>query len=299
MTLRQFNGNFNQNIDIGVKGKDPQKDTMFRNKIIQKLEYLIKTSKELVVQDAYKFCHEEINKRSKPINEIVKEIESKIAENNIAIKTLENENGDENPYKMAKRAYENFIVYLKEDTTIFNKSNEISLDGSIKMAENQQIIENQQTPDMQSVTSPLPSLNIDSRSLIENKIITQLSIDNQEQTRQNFRVMITEAIGDASRKTTDKKQNAYTNGVKEALTTALNDMSTEECLYKLADKYEKLSELSLKMMENQIDDEKLDYPKTRYQGGSSAYLNLSTVIRDRLADKEVTEFKVQNLQPLR
>ena len=115
MTLKTYHSDMlNNNNFIGIKEIDPQNDKLFRNKIIQKLDYLIKTSKEPNTIQAYSFCKEEIDKRSKKIEEITKEIESKIAEQAIMLNQTKENNKDENIYNQAIKAYELFLTYIKD-----------------------------------------------------------------------------------------------------------------------------------------------------------------------------------------
>ena len=116
MTLRQFHSDLLfKNYPIGVQGKDPQNDTLWRDKIIGKLNYSIKDAKkEPSVYDANIWCREEIDKRGKSIDDIIKATESRIAETQIMLKQTEKDGSDKNPYEMAIKAYENFLTYLKE-----------------------------------------------------------------------------------------------------------------------------------------------------------------------------------------
>jgi hypothetical protein len=120
MTLRQYHSDFlSLNSPIGVQEKDPQNDTYFRNKIIQKLDYFIKRNDNIGAKTAYAFCREEIDKRNKSIEEIIKEIESQVAQNNIMLKQ-EGKDG-EGQYSMAKKAYDIFLDFLKEGNHDTNK----------------------------------------------------------------------------------------------------------------------------------------------------------------------------------
>jgi hypothetical protein len=115
MTLQIFQSDIiSQYPSRGVQEIDPQNDTMFRNKLIEKLDYLSKTSKNINAIDAYIWCKEELNKRSKKIEDIMKEVESKIAETKIMLKQTENDKQDENIYKEAIKAYDLFLTYLKD-----------------------------------------------------------------------------------------------------------------------------------------------------------------------------------------
>jgi len=172
--------------------------------------------------------------------------------------------------------------------------------GIIQKIEDQTYIAQENKPDMESVReNKLPSSNIDSRSLIENQVSTMLSLEAQEPIRQNLIVMVTEAIEETKRNKTDKKQQIFGFGNQESLQTAINDLQAKECLYKLIEKYSQLATDFLKITENEIDLEELDFPQTRHKGTSSSYLNLVKIISDKLGKTENSEFMLNNLQPIR
>ena len=113
MTLRKYHSEILKNY-TGVKLNDPQNDTLFRDKILQKLNYFIDTSKDTNIVDTYNWCKSEIDKRSKEIADIYKQTESKIAENEVMLKQSANDRSDETYYKNAIRVLQNFLTYLKE-----------------------------------------------------------------------------------------------------------------------------------------------------------------------------------------
>ena len=145
----------------------------------------------------------------------------------------------------------------------------------------------------------LPNTSSDSRALIENQVIVQIPIDRQSQLRQEMLSMINEAIGESDRKTTDKRQTIFNLGAKEALFTARNDINDGRCLYELYKIYEAKYSLFSQILNGELDAEELDYPQTKNRGTSSTFSNLSHVIKEKLTNEEVAEFKIENLQPLR
>ena len=55
----------------------------------------------------------------------------------------------------------------------------------------------------------------------------------------------------------------------------------------------------LKITENEIDSEELDFPQTRHKGTSSSYLNLANMIKNKLSQVENSKFQITNIQPIR
>jgi hypothetical protein len=170
---------------------------------------------------------------------------------------------------------------------------QISQEGMLQHAIEQQIVVSP------PVETNLPNTTIDSRSLIENQIITQLNLEAQQSVRKELNTMINEAIGESRRVQYDRKRSIYNQGVQEALITAQKDLEINDCLYGLAEKYCKISQTFLNIIENEIDIDELDFPQTRHKGTASAYINLVTIFKEKLTLKENVEHRIENLQPIR
>jgi hypothetical protein len=144
-----------------------------------------------------------------------------------------------------------------------------------------------------------PSTVEDSRSLIENKIQTNLSLEEQEGVRNNMIIMISEAINDAQRNKvhiySDKRQEVYNNGIQIALTIALSDLNSGMCLYEVIERYSEDASLYLKLLEKEPDVEEFDYPQTRYKGIASGYINLANVIKEKLGQAEQMKYKLNDI----
>ena len=150
------------------------------------------------------------------------------------------------------------------------------------------------------ISNKLPYAKDDSRVLLENKFPTSLELEDQNEIRSKFITLITEAVNDTERNKmqayNDKRKIAYVLGVKEALLSAQKDMQEGFNLYTLVNKYAELSGKFKNVLDSEQDSEELNYPQSRHKGSASAYLNLSNILRDKLAEYELMKFK-QNIKP--
>jgi hypothetical protein len=148
--------------------------------------------------------------------------------------------------------------------------------------------------------SDLPQTTDDSRSLLEQRY--QITIERAGQERIKFALLdvYTDAIYACSAKKNtegDPERSRYFDGIKEALNSAKKELlkQNSECLYVLCEKYKSLS----LQFEQMIKDEAFDnseehcYSASYHLGLASGYLNLSEMVKDKLARAENERYRVQ------
>jgi len=138
----------------------------------------------------------------------------------------------------------------------------------------------------------------DSRQLLDNKVHTDLSIDEQLPIRNKIIVIINDALQTADHDSNEsKRQQIYNLGIKEALTASIEHIKSGVNLYELADYYKKLAFKYKNMLIDEPDTEELEYPQTRFKGSASGFFNLYQLIEYKLAEETMTKYK-QNLVPV-
>jgi len=149
------------------------------------------------------------------------------------------------------------------------------------------------TPDE---ASEAPFSSQDSRKLLENRIHTSLTLDEQAPLREQIITILNESYNETNKDKMDvynnKRQMAYNIGVRESLAFVLNQIRFNNvCLYRLEEYFREKADRFTRVLIDETDEEEYGYPQSRHKGNASAYINVANLIKEKLALEEANKFK--------
>lgn len=145
----------------------------------------------------------------------------------------------------------------------------------------------------------LPPSSIDSRKLLDNVIVTKLTLDQQDLLYSELSSMIQGSLFDTEKQTNDEKVKRYNEGVNCALTNIIYDLKCKEDLYYLCSKYDRIVKALIILYEETKDEPEVNYIQTVMRGRLAAYINFLDVLRDKLNKEENLIFRQGDIPVVR